>query len=60
MSNVNMSQLHPTGPLSLLYDIFLSHSEYFAATTIYWNQYKKFCVNSNLLIIYVFKGVMPY
>ncbi len=51
MSNVNMSQLHPTGLLSLLYDIFLSHSEYFAATTIYWNQYKKFYTNSNLLII---------
>ena len=35
MSNVNMSQLRPTGLLSLSYDIFLSHSEYFAATTIY-------------------------
>ena len=34
MSNVNISQMHPTGLLSFLYDIFLSHSVHFATTTI--------------------------
>jgi hypothetical protein len=52
MPNVNMSQMHPTGLLSFLYDIFLSHPEHFATITIYMESIQETLKkHSNLLIL---------